>query len=88
MPYTPAESMAALRHFHDDMGERLWRDRGFADAFNDSADWVADSHLAIDQGPIVAMIENHRSGLLWRLFMSCPEIADGLARLGFTRRAV
>jgi hypothetical protein len=86
MPYTPAESMAALRHFYEDMGERLWRDRGFADAFNDSAGWVADSHLAIDQGPIVVMIENHRSSLLWQLFMSCPEIDAGLRRLGFERR--
>ena len=86
MPYTPVESMAALRHFYEDMGERLWRDRGFADAFNDSAGWVADSHLAIDQGPIVVMIENHRSSLLWQLFMSCPEIGAGLRRLGFERR--
>jgi hypothetical protein len=87
MPYTPAESMAALRHFYEDMGERLWRDRGFADAFNDSAGGVADSHLAIDQGPIVVMIENGRTGLLWKLFMSCPEVAAGLERLGFVRRA-
>lgn len=87
MPYAPAESMAALRHFHDRMGDRLWRDLGFADAFNETAGWVAEGHLAIDQGPIVAMIENHRSGLLWRLFMSCPEIATGLRRLGFARRA-
>ena len=79
--------MAALRHFHDDLGGKLWRNYGFADAFNASANWVADSHLAIDQGPIVVMIENHRSALLWRLFMSCPEIAAGLQRLGFTRRA-
>ena len=86
MPYTPVESMAALRHFYEDMGERLWRDRGFADAFSDSAGWVADSHLAIDQGPIVVMIENHRSSLLWQLFMSCPEIDAGLRRLGFERR--
>jgi hypothetical protein len=69
------------------MGDTLFRDLGFADSFNMSADWVADSHLAIDQGPIVVMIENHRSALLWRLFMSCPEIAVGLQRLGFTRRA-
>ena len=87
MPYAPAESMAALRHFHDDLGDKLWRNLGFADSFNASANWVADSHLAIDQGPIVVMIENHRSALLWRLFMSCPEIAAGLQRLGFTRRA-
>ena len=45
---------------------------------------MADSYLAIDQGPIVVMIENHRSGLLWKLFMSCPEIQAGLAKLGFT----
>lgn len=87
IPYAPTEAMAALRHFHDDMGDRLFRDLGFADSFNQSADWVADGHLAIDQGPIVVMIENHRSALLWRLFMSCPEIAPTLVRLGFTRRA-
>lgn len=82
MPYTPAQSLAALRHYHEALGHRLWGDWGFHDAFNESADWVAPSHLAIDQGPIVAMIENYRSGLLWRLFMSAPEIAPALARLG------
>jgi hypothetical protein len=86
MPYAPADSMAALRHFHDDLGGTLWRDFGFADSFNETAQWVADGHLAIDQGPIVVMIENHRSSLLWRLFMSCPEVITGLARLGFERR--
>jgi len=85
MPYAPRESLATLRHFHDEMGDRLLRDLGFADSFNMSANWVADSHLAIDQGPIVVMIENHRSALLWRLFMSCPEIASGLQQLGFTQ---
>jgi len=88
MPYAPQEAMAALRHFHDDMGDRLFRELGFADSFNTSANWVADSHLAIDQGPIVVMIENCRSALLWRLFMSCPEVAAGLQRLGFTRRTI
>jgi len=87
MPYAPVESLAALRHFHDDMSDRLWRDFGFADSFNETTQWAADGHLAIDQGPIVVMIENHRSALLWRLFMSCPEVSAGLARLGFERRA-
>jgi hypothetical protein len=87
MPYAPAESIAALRHFHDAMDGRLWRDLGFADAFNETAGWIAEGHLAIDQGPIVAMIENYRSGLLWRLFMSCPEVERGLSRLGFSRDA-
>lgn len=83
MPYTPAESMQALRHFLGPLAGRIWTDMGFVDAFSETDDWVAASHLAIDQGPIVVMIENARSGLLWRLFMSCPEIAVGLRRLGF-----
>jgi hypothetical protein len=83
MPYAPAEAMRVLRHLHGLAGDRLWTCLGFADAFSAQAGWTAASHLAIDQGPIVAMIENHRSGLLWRLFMSCPEVQTGLRRLGF-----
>lgn len=83
MPYAPEASLAALRHFMAYDGGALWTELGFVDAFCPAAGWQAGSHLAIDQGPIVVMIENHRSGLLWRLFMSCPEIRDGLRRLGF-----
>lgn len=83
MPYTPADSIAALRHFYSHMEGRLWRDFGFADSFNTGQSWIAEGHLAIDQGPIVVMIENHRSGLLWSLFMRCPEVQIGLRRLGF-----
>ncbi len=82
-PFTPEASMAALRHFRTAMDGRLWGEYGFADAFNATTGWVAGSYLAIDQGPIVGMIENHRTGLLWRLFMSCPEVQAGLRRLGF-----
>ncbi|MCL2385566.1 MAG: beta-glucosidase, partial [Alphaproteobacteria bacterium] len=66
-PYAPEEAMRALRYFYDVLGERLWGRFGFADAFCESQDWVANSYLAIDQGPIIAMIENFRSGLLWKL---------------------
>lgn len=83
MPYTPQESMAALRHFYEDLGGDIWRRHGFADSFNRTRGWVADGNIGIDQGPIVVMIENHRSGLLWELFMSCPEVQAGLSRLGF-----
>jgi hypothetical protein len=83
MPYTPADSMAALRCFYDDLGDKIWSRHGFCDAFNPSQQWVAPGNLAIDQGPIVVMIENHRSGLLWDLFMSCEEVQAGLSRLGF-----
>ena len=82
-PYTPEQSMKALRHFYDDLGDKIWGQYGFVDAFNESRNWYADSYLAIDEGPIVAMIENYRTGLLWRLFMSCPEVQQGLQRLGF-----
>lgn len=82
-PYTPKESMAALRYFYEERGSQLWGKYGFYDAFNDSKNWVAESYLAIDQGPIVVMIENHRSGLLWNLFMEIPEIQEGLKKLGF-----
>jgi hypothetical protein len=82
-PYAPDKSMKALRHFYNDLGDKLWSRYGFADAFNETRGWVADSYLAIDEGPIVGMIENYRSGLLWRLFMSCPEIQGGLKKLGF-----
>ena len=82
-PYTPEYSMKALRHFYDDLGDKIWSEYGFVDGFNESQNWYAQSHLAIDQGPIIVMIENYRTGLLWKLFMSVPEIQNGLKRLGF-----
>ena len=82
-PYTPDKSMKALRHFYYDLGDKIWSEYGFVDAFNESQNWYANSHLAIDQGPIIVMIENYRTGLLWKLFMSCPEIKNGLNKLGF-----
>lgn len=83
MPYTPEESMDVLRYFYEELGDRIWRRHGFIDAFNLSRNWYAEGNLAIDQGPTVVMIENHRSGLLWELFMSCTEVQAGLRRLGF-----
>lgn len=82
-PYTPEYSMKALKHFYYDLGDKIWSEYGFVDAFNETKDWYAKSHLAIDQGPIIVMIENYRSGLLWNLFMSCPEVQEGLKKLGF-----
>jgi hypothetical protein len=84
MPYTPAESLLAIRHFLNAHGEKVWGRYGFVDAFCEAKNWFAATFLAIDQGPIVVMIENHRSGLLWKLFMRAPEIRKGLQALGFT----
>lgn len=83
-PYTPEESMAAMRHFYEDLGDELWGEFGFYDAYSEEYDWVADGYLAIDQGPIVGMIENHRTALLWDLFMQNEEIHEGLEKLGFS----
>lgn len=84
IPYTPEYSLKAIRHFYYELGDKLWGEYGFHDSFNETENWWADSYLAIDQGPIVVMIENYRSGLLWELFMSAPEIAPGLEKLGFS----
>lgn len=82
-PYTPDYAMKALKYFYYEKGDKLWSKYGFYDAFNETKGWYANSHLAIDQGPIIVMIENYRSGLLWKLFMSCPEIKNGLKKLDF-----
>jgi hypothetical protein len=83
-PYTPTESMKALRFFYYKLGDKLWGPYGFYDAFSLKDGWFANSYLAIDQGPIIVMIENYRTGLLWNLFTSCPEVKNGMKTLGFT----
>ncbi len=82
-PYTPKESMAAMKYWYNNLKDKVWGPYGFFDAFSEHHDWYTPRYLAIDQGPIVVMMENHRSGLLWNLFMSCPEIKEGLKKLGF-----
>lgn len=84
LPFTHEESMKAIRYFYFILGEKLWKEYGFIDAFSLEKNWFADSFLAIDQGPIIVMIENHKSKLLWNLFTSCPEVNDGMKKLGFT----
>ncbi|WP_225869454.1 glucoamylase family protein [Pedobacter psychroterrae] len=83
-PYTPEESMKALKFFYYKLGDKLFKEYGFVDAFSLQHQWFADSTLAIDQGPIIVMIENYRSQLLWNLFMSCPEVKTGMKKLGFS----
>ena len=83
-PYTPEESLAALEYFYYKLGDRIFGEYGFRDAFNLGEAWFANSYIAIDQGPIILMIENYRSGLLWNCFMQHPDIQSGLEKLGFT----
>ncbi|MBI5857174.1 MAG: beta-glucosidase [Sphingobacteriales bacterium] len=83
-PYTPQQSMAAMKYWYNNKKDKLWGPYGFYDAFSEEHNWYLPHYLAIDQGPIVVMMENYRSGLLWKLFMSCPEIKEGLIKLGFS----
>ena len=85
IPYTPTESTLAMEHFYNDLGTNLWGTYGFIDAFNLTEDpnWYSDTWLAIDEGTIVPMIENYRTGLCWDLFMSNPEIQPALDAIGW-----
>ena len=83
MPFTPVESLACLKNLYKNYGKQLWGEFGFKDAFNLDREWCAGHWLAIDQGPIIAMIENARTGLCWRMFMSNPEIAPMLKAIGW-----
>jgi len=88
MPYTPAVSLAAMKHFYHEYGDRIWGECGFRDAFNLDRNWFADSYTAIHQGPIICMIENYRTQLCWRMFMSNPEIAPMLHAIAFSEMAL
>lgn len=87
-PYTPEASIKALKHFYYELGDSIWGIYGFYDGFSVHHNWYPKHYLAIDQGPIVVMIENYRSALLWDLFMSVPEIQSGLTKLGFTLKDI
>lgn len=83
IPYTPKESMKVIRHLYENLGDKVWGKYGFYDAFSETDNWYPKRYLGIDQGPMVVMIENYRSGLLWKLFMSNQDVQNGLTKLGF-----
>jgi len=82
-PYTPDESMKVVRYLYDSLDDKVFGEYGFYDAFSEQSNWYPPRYLAIDQGPIIVMIENHRTGLLWNLFMSAPEVEVARQKLGF-----
>jgi hypothetical protein len=98
LPFTPQESLAAIREMIDRFGSRIYTKYGFLDSFNPSfrfdvtpqhgtiypETWVDGDYLGIDQGPMLIMIENHRSGLVWETMKKNPHIVRGLRRAGFT----
>lgn len=84
-PYTPEESMKALKHYYRDLGDKLWGIYGFRDGYNETENWYADVYMALNQAPIAIMIENYRTGLIWKNFMKNPEIAPALEKIGFRK---
>jgi hypothetical protein len=82
-PYTPQESMAALKHFYRDLGDQIWGVYGPRDAFNPENNWVSPIYMGLNQAPITVMVENYRTGLIWKLFMSNPEMQPMLDKIGF-----
>lgn len=84
-PYTPEASLATLKHFYRDRGAQLWGEYGFRDAFNDDQRWVSPIFMGLNQAPIVVMIENGRTGLVWNYFMRNPEIKAMLGKLAALR---
>lgn len=82
MPYTPYYSMQVLKALYGRFHNVMWGPCGPYDAFSLRDDWYARTYQAIDQLPIVCMVENYRSGLLWRLFMNDPDVKRGLQRAG------
>ncbi|WP_369753679.1 glucoamylase family protein [Flavobacterium sp. WC2409] len=82
-PYTPTESMKFLHYLYDEKKSDYVGIAGPYDAFSPNYNWVTPRYLAIDQGTIAPMIENYRSGLIWKLFMNAPEVKPGLEKLGF-----
>jgi hypothetical protein len=83
-PYTPDESLAALKHFYRELGAKVWGVYGFHDGFNQSQQWFDEVYMGLNQAQIVVMIENHRTGLAWKNFMANPEIEPMLEAIGFS----
>jgi hypothetical protein len=81
--YTPELSLTTLRHFYRDLGAQVWDIYGFRDAFNLQRNWYSGITMGLNQAPMVVMIENYRTGLIWKNFMANPEIPHMLQEVGF-----
>lgn len=84
MPYTPKESISFMHYLKDSIGDKVWGKYGFYDAYSETEDWFPQRYLAIDQGPIVVMIQNYKDSFIWDLFMNAPDVQEGLKKLNFS----
>lgn len=84
MPYASKESINFIHYLQDNLGDKVWGPHGFYDAYSEMENWYPKRYLAIDQGPIIVMIQNYKDAFIWNLFMQAPEIKEGLLKLGFS----
>ena len=83
--FTPQESLSAIRLMLEKLGPKVWGRYGFIDAFNLEQKWFSNKYLGIDLGPMVLMIENHRTGLIWKTFMKEPAIQKAMDAAKFKK---
>jgi hypothetical protein len=83
VPFAPEIVVPGIHALLDRYGAQIYRSQGFVDAFNPTLHWVDDDALGIDQGPIVGMIENYRSELVWKTLRKSSYLRRGLVRAGF-----
>lgn len=81
--FTPEESIKTLRHIYRKYGKKMWGRYGFSDSFNAGRNWFAEDAYAINQGPIILMIENYRSGMVQKFFMKNRHVAGAMRLVGF-----
>ena len=83
LPFAPEIVLPTIRSMNEKYGKKLWGKYGYYDAFNLTAGWIDDDFLGIDEGPMLIMIENFRTGLVWNYVMKDTIIQKGLNKLGF-----
>jgi hypothetical protein len=83
IPFAPEIVIPMIKSMNNKYGKKLWGKYGYYDAFNLTAKWIDNDYLGIDEGPMLIMIENFRTGLVWNYVMKDPIIQKGLNRLGF-----
>jgi hypothetical protein len=85
--FTPEESIACLQNIREYYSDAMWGPYGFSDAMNLGKQWFSDKVLAIDQGPLLLMIENYRTGLIWKFMERSAPVKTALEKIGFRKGA-
>ncbi|MDD4878829.1 MAG: glucoamylase family protein [Candidatus Omnitrophica bacterium] len=83
--FTPDLSIKAARYMYANHRDKIWGKYGFVDAFNWDRNWVSSKYIGIDQGPIVLMIENYRTGMVWKYFMQNKNVKKAMKLCNFTK---